>query len=73
VLTAEVERCFLSAQTTEGGEDLLGLHNLHKLLGLLDWNIVLEEIDGRYGPIAAVGVSNRCQRRLPVTSDVGCQ
>jgi hypothetical protein len=51
VLTAEVELCLLSAETTEGGEVLLGLHDLHKLLGLLDWDLVLEEIDGRYGPI----------------------
>ena len=51
ILTAEVKLYLLSAQTTEGGEVLLRLHDLHKLLGLLDWDMVLEEIEARHSPI----------------------
>jgi hypothetical protein len=43
-LVAEIKLGFLFAQTTQGDELLLGLHDLHKLLGLLDGDAVHEEV-----------------------------
>ena len=44
ILVAEIKLGLLFAQTTQGGELLLGLHDLHELLRLLDRDVVLEEV-----------------------------